>query len=93
MSRPLGFRPSPPGPEESRAEAAHRGSTNSAMSFYEAQSWQLPMRQGSWDQPPPPPSRSGTLLSWLHKSAGADGEAQGQIRQYQEMKTRLSICK
>ncbi|KAL8996809.1 MAG: hypothetical protein Q9169_003778 [Polycauliona sp. 2 TL-2023] len=29
------------------------------MSFYEAQSWQLPMRQGSWDQPPPP-SRSGT---------------------------------
>ncbi|KAL9631272.1 MAG: hypothetical protein Q9204_004307 [Flavoplaca sp. TL-2023a] len=29
------------------------------MSFYEAQSWQLPMRQGSWD-PPPPPSRSGT---------------------------------
>ncbi|KAL9600712.1 MAG: hypothetical protein Q9179_003114 [Wetmoreana sp. 5 TL-2023] len=30
------------------------------MSFYEAQSWQLPMRQqASWDQPPPP-SRSGT---------------------------------
>ncbi|KAI4110811.1 MAG: hypothetical protein LQ339_001087 [Xanthoria mediterranea] len=29
------------------------------MSFYEAQSWQLPMRQGSWDQPPPP-SRSST---------------------------------
>ncbi|KAL8970183.1 MAG: hypothetical protein Q9183_001639 [Haloplaca sp. 2 TL-2023] len=30
------------------------------MSFYEAQSWQLPLRQqGSWDEPPPP-SRSGT---------------------------------
>ncbi|KAL8865402.1 MAG: hypothetical protein Q9198_009341 [Flavoplaca austrocitrina] len=38
---------------------AQRGAIDTTMSFYEAQSWQLPMRQGSWD-PPPPPSRSGT---------------------------------
>ncbi|KAL8694121.1 MAG: hypothetical protein Q9218_001174 [Villophora microphyllina] len=36
------------------------------MSFYEPQSWQLPLRQqASWDEPPPP-SRSGTA----HSSAG-----------------------
>lgn len=28
------------------------------MAFYEAQSWQVPARTGSWEQPPPP-SRSG----------------------------------
>ena len=29
------------------------------MSYYEAQSWQLPTQQASWEQPPPP-SRAGT---------------------------------
>ena len=29
------------------------------MSYYEAQSWQLPTQQASWEQPPPP-SQAGT---------------------------------
>lgn len=46
------------------------------MSYYEAQSWQLPARQASWDQPPPPPSRSGTVTQIRLKSrAGSDGYA------------------
>lgn len=31
------------------------------MSFYEPQGWQAPVRQPSWEQPPPP-SRSGMLI-------------------------------
>ncbi|KAL8726944.1 MAG: hypothetical protein Q9166_006365 [cf. Caloplaca sp. 2 TL-2023] len=43
------------------------------MSFYEAQSWQLPMRQGSWD-PPPPPSRSGMSGNEInYKGSGSLG--------------------
>ena len=46
------------------------------MSYYEAQSWQLPVRQTSWDQPPPPPSRSGTISQTsLNPRAGSDGYA------------------
>ncbi|KAL8739657.1 MAG: hypothetical protein Q9190_007562 [Brigantiaea leucoxantha] len=35
------------------------------MSYYEAQSWQIPMRQTSWDQPPPPSRSGGLVLLWL----------------------------
>lgn len=34
------------------------------MAFYEAQSWQVPARTGSWEQPPPP-SRSG--IRWQNR--------------------------
>ncbi|KAL2043957.1 hypothetical protein N7G274_003477 [Stereocaulon virgatum] len=40
------------------------------MSYYEAQSWQLPARQTSWDQPTPP-SRSGTGSAMQHEDAAA----------------------
>ncbi|KAL8805016.1 MAG: hypothetical protein Q9182_002218 [Xanthomendoza sp. 2 TL-2023] len=72
----IAFRRPPPVPGKPRARvlkpkpsdesdpassfSSHRGTTEPPMSFYEAQSWQLPMRQASWDQPPPPPSRTGT---------------------------------
>ena len=47
------------------------------MSYYEAQSWQLPGRQQtSWDQPPPPPSRSGRINKNMFKPrAVSDGYA------------------
>ena len=46
------------------------------MSYYEAQSWQLPVRQATWDQPPPPPSRSGTInQTSLKQGVGSDGYA------------------
>ncbi|KAK0513425.1 hypothetical protein JMJ35_004411 [Cladonia borealis] len=41
------------------------------MSYYEAQAWQLPGRQASWDQPPAPPSRSGTTSVMQHEDLTA----------------------
>ncbi|KAL9136793.1 MAG: hypothetical protein Q9175_002003 [Cornicularia normoerica] len=35
------------------------------MSYYEAQSWQIPTQQASWEQPPPP-SRAGTSSASQH---------------------------
>lgn len=53
------------------------------MSFYEPQGWQAPVRQASWEQPPPP-SRSGqcgapstAVLGWmLTIAAGASSTSQ-----------------
>lgn len=52
------------------------------MSYYEAQSWQIPARQTSWDQPPPP-SRSGTISAnvlesrvWFDGYAGTSSAMQ-----------------
>ena len=52
------------------------------MSYYEAQSWQIPARQTSWDQPPPPP-RSGTISAnvlesrvWFDGYAGTSSAMQ-----------------
>ena len=52
------------------------------MSYYEAQSWQIPARQTSWDQPPPP-SRSGTISAnvlesraWFDDYAGTSSAMQ-----------------
>lgn len=42
------------------------------MSYYEPQAWQLPARQGSWEQPPPP-SRSGTSSTSQREDNNAFG--------------------
>lgn len=55
------------------------------MSYYEAQSWQLPARQTSWDQPTPP-SRSGTISAKaLDLGARSDGYVgTGSTMQYED---------
>ncbi|EXJ80381.1 hypothetical protein A1O1_08525 [Capronia coronata CBS 617.96] len=40
------------------------------MSFYEPQGWQAPVRQASWEQPPPP-SRSGTSSTSQREDSNA----------------------
>lgn len=40
------------------------------MSFYEPQGWQAPVRQASWEQPPPP-SRSGASSTSQREDGGA----------------------
>lgn len=42
------------------------------MSYYEPQSWQLPMRQGGWpEEEPAPPSRSGASSAVQREDMGA----------------------
>ncbi|KIV90808.1 hypothetical protein, variant 1 [Exophiala mesophila] len=47
----------PPSPNHSQPDC-YPSPRASEMSFYEPQAWQAPVRQSSWEQPPPP-SRSG----------------------------------